>query len=280
MPYLKQKRRVSIIMGIYNCAKTLPEAIDSIISQTYKDWELIMCDDGSTDNSVEIASKYEQEFDNILLLQNEHNCGLPTTLNHCLDYAESEYIARMDGDDISLPERLEKEVLFLDEHPEYAIVSCAMINFDENGDWGIQRKLERPTKRVFLYDSPFCHAPCMMRRYELTSVGNYTVRPDLRRGQDYYLWHKFYCAGYKGYNIQEAYYKMRDDRDAANRRGFDQSLIDRLSRRLTGARIQREVQHNLGFSPLFDIYALRPILTALLPKRLYFLLHKMKLRKQ
>ena len=74
MPYLKQKRRVSIIMGIYNCAKTLPEAIDSIISQTYKDWELIMCDDGSSDETIAIASSYVECYDNVLLLRNGKNC--------------------------------------------------------------------------------------------------------------------------------------------------------------------------------------------------------------
>ena len=129
--------RVSIIMGIYNCAPTLSEAIDSILAQTFTDWQLILCDDGSTDNTYSVAKRYlSQNHEKIILLQNKSNMGLNHTLNYCLEVATGDYIARMDGDDISLPTRLEKEVAFLDAHPEYAIVSTPMIFFDETGEWG------------------------------------------------------------------------------------------------------------------------------------------------
>ena len=119
-----EKFMISIIMGIYNCAETLPEAVESIICQTYENWELIMCDDGSTDGTYKIASEYKEKYpDKIFVLKNEENMGLNYTLNRCLESAKGEYIARMDGADISLPERLEKELVFLNAHPEYAIVS-------------------------------------------------------------------------------------------------------------------------------------------------------------
>jgi len=206
MAYVKKKRKISIIMGIYNCADTLREALDSILAQTYTDWEMIMCDDCSTDNTMEVAQEYVDRYDNFLLIKNKRNSRLAATLNHCLEYAESEYIARMDGDDISIPERFAVQVAFLDAHPEYAFVSCSMINFDGNGEWGVQTKPEKPCIRDFVYTSPFCHAPVMMRRKVLNEVGNYTVKKALRRGQDFYLWHKFYRTGYKGYNIQTPYY--------------------------------------------------------------------------
>ena len=121
-------------MGIYNCAPTLAEAIDSILAQTYENWELILCDDGSADHTYNIADSYRQRYpEKIVLLKNEQNMGLNHTLNHCLDHATGEYIARMDGDDISLPERFEKELNYLLTHPEYAIVSSPMVYFDENG---------------------------------------------------------------------------------------------------------------------------------------------------
>lgn len=105
-------------MGIYNCAPTLSEAIDSIVNQTYDNWELIMCDDGSTDDTYRIAESYRQKYpDKVKLIRNRHNSGLNITLNHCLEYAKGEYIARMDGDDISLPQRFEKEFNFLETHP-------------------------------------------------------------------------------------------------------------------------------------------------------------------
>ena len=111
--------KVSIIMGIYNCAPTLPEAIDSILAQTFSNWQLILCDDGSADSTYAVAKSYQERFpDKIVLLQNERNMGLNHTLNRCLQKADGEYVARMDGDDVSLPTRLEKEATFLDEHPE------------------------------------------------------------------------------------------------------------------------------------------------------------------
>ena len=106
---------VSVIMGIYNCEKTLSDAIDSIINQTYSDWELIMCDDGSTDNTYQIATKYSEKDNRITVIKNDTNSGLAFSLNHCLKYAKGEYVARMDADDISLPNRFEKQVAFLNK---------------------------------------------------------------------------------------------------------------------------------------------------------------------
>ncbi|MFQ9065328.1 MAG: glycosyltransferase family 2 protein [Eubacterium sp.] len=104
---------VSVIMGIYNCADTLAESLDSLLVQTYQNFEIIMCNDGSTDNTFEIAKQYNDKYsDRIVLIENAKNMGLNYTLNHCLEYCKGEYIARMDGDDISLPLRFEKEVSF------------------------------------------------------------------------------------------------------------------------------------------------------------------------
>lgn len=268
MAYYKKKRKVSVIMGIYNCATTLTEAIDSLLSQSFTDWELIMCDDGSTDETLLVASSYVENYDNILLLQNNNNFGLPATLNRCLEFADSEYIARMDGDDISVPSRFQKEVSLLDSHPEFAIVSCEMIHFDSSGEWGLSKYVERPEKMDFLKKSPFCHAGAMMRRTALNSVGNYTVSERLRRGQDYWLWHKFYCAGYKGYNIQEPLYKMRDDQDAQKRRTWGSAV--------NGMKTEIKIFKDLGL-PLYTwIKALRGPLVAMLPAPIYSYLHKRK----
>ena len=102
---------VSVIMGIYNCADTLNEAIDSILNQTFRDWELIMCDDGSQDNTYELAQQYVQRYpEQIVLLKNEKNMGLNHTLNRCLQAASGEYIARMDADDLCSRDRFETEI--------------------------------------------------------------------------------------------------------------------------------------------------------------------------
>ena len=100
-------------MGIYNCASTLQEALDSLYAQTYQDFEIILCEDGSKDNTYEIALENQKQHDNIVLLRNPHNMGLNQTLNNCLAVAKGEYIARMDGDDLCNPTRFEKQVKFL-----------------------------------------------------------------------------------------------------------------------------------------------------------------------
>ena len=105
-------------MGIYNCADTLSEAIDSIINQTYTNWQLILCDDCSTDNTYNVAKSYQEKYpEKIVLVRNEVNSRLAFSLNHCLKYADGEFIARMDGDDISVSNRFEVQLKFLNDHP-------------------------------------------------------------------------------------------------------------------------------------------------------------------
>lgn len=260
------EHKVSIIMGIFNCAKTLPEAIDSILSQTYLNWELILCDDGSSDNTKEIAAAYKNKFpDKIILIENSRNKGLNATLNHCLEYATGIYIARMDGDDISAPDRLERETDFLDKHLEYAIVSCPMFYFNEDGIWGVGKSKEYPSKMDFVIGTPFCHAPCMIRAEALKSVGGYSTGKRTRRAEDYDLWFRMYAAGYKGYNLQKPYYKMRDDMKAYHRRKFRYCMNEAYVR-FRGYKLLK--------LPVWTyLYACRPLLVGLCPKPIYMYLH-------
>lgn len=259
-------------MGIYNCEATLVEALDSLYAQTYKGFKVILCDDGSSDNTYQVASDYASNHENIILLKNRKNLKLAATLNHCLEYADTEYVARMDGDDISLPTRFEKEISFLDEHPEYAIVSTPMIYFDENGDWKHGIAKEYPQKIDFIWGSPFCHAPCMMRTEALRNIGGYTDNKYTIRMEDYYLWYKFYKAGYIGYNIQEQLYKMRDDQAAIERRKIG------VKRRFYGMKTDIEVLKGLGISPIYWFRTLRNIPIMLMPQSIYLFFHKRKIK--
>lgn len=207
-------------MGIYNCASTLVEALDSLYSQTYQDFKIILCEDGSSDNTYQVATDYAARHDNIVLLRNERNLGLNATLNRCLQVVDTQYVARMDGDDISLPARFEQEVRFLDDHPEYALVSAPMIYFDDNGDFRTDTATAEPAPATFVHSSPFCHAPVMVRAEAYRAVGGYTVSKYLLRVEDQHLWFKMYQRGFKGYNLQQPLYKMRDDRNAKGRRTF------------------------------------------------------------
>lgn len=263
-------KSISIIMGIYNCEDTLSQAIDSILKQTYQDWELIMCDDGSIDNTYNIANAYRQQFpDKIKLIQNEYNVGLNRTLNNCLSIAEGKYIARMDGDDTCSPDRFEKEIAVLEKEEDIAIVSTSMDCFDENGIWGTVIHKEYPEKKDFIYKSQFCHAPCMVRKEAFDRVAGYSESKWLLRVEDYHLWMKMYSLGYRGKNIQESLYQMRDDRNAYARRKFRY--------RINEAIVKSMIVKNFNLSKYEYIYALKPIIVGLMPGFVYDRLHKKKL---
>jgi glycosyltransferase EpsE len=263
--------KISVIMGIYNCASTLQEALDSLYAQTYQDFEIILCEDGSKDNTYEIALENQKQHDNIVLLRNPYNMGLNQTLNNCLAVAQGEYIARMDGDDICDSTRFEKQVKFLDKHPEYAIVSSPMIYFDETGEF-FRGKIKEgeANKEYFNYGSPFCHAPSMVRKEAFIAVNGYTIDKRLLRIEDYNLWAKMYEKGYKGYNLGEYLYMMRDDRNASKRRT--------LRARCNGIYAHWLAYRRLDLSfLLFLRYAINVLIRGLMPTFLYdYLRHKIK----
>jgi glycosyltransferase involved in cell wall biosynthesis len=122
---------VSVILPAYNGARFLKHAVDSIVGQTFKDWELILVDDGSTDETAEIMNEYNDP--RIRYLKNEGNKGLVFSLNRAIEASEGSYIARMDADDISQSERLEKQVIFFESHPEIAVYDVRQQFIDDAG---------------------------------------------------------------------------------------------------------------------------------------------------
>lgn len=272
---MKQDKKISIIMGVYNCANTLKESIDSIIVQTYDNWEFIICDDGSKDNTVEILKEYKNQYpEKFKILYNSKNKGLNATLNRCLSHARGEYIARQDGDDISLPERFEEEVAFLEQHRKYAFVSSNMSFFDENGIWGEWKNPERPQREDFLKQSPcFCHAPCMIRREAFLAVDGYTEKDRYLRCEDVNLWYKLYAKGYKGYNIQRPLYMMRDDQNAYKRR----TVKNRINIILTEWDGMKSLHCSLTEYRFFVRKVLKNLIAIVMPERLYKFFHKKRL---
>ena len=262
----KYMARISVLMGIYNCAPTLREAIDSLYSQTFKDFKIILCDDGSTDETYEIAEEYALNYNNVILIRNDQNRGLNYTLNRCLEYADTEYIARMDGDDISLPTRFEKEFKFLEEHKEYAVVSAPMIYFDDNGDFRWGKGNGEIVAKDFVHGSPVCHAPCMARTQVFKEVGGYSVGTKLLRMEDYHLWFKIFAAGYKLYMLNECLYKMRDDHNAIARRNW-------MTRR-NEAYVKHIGYKMIGLPWWYQVYSIIPIIKYCMPHFIYQYFHR------
>lgn len=258
--------RISVIMGIYNCAPTLAEALDSLLAQTYQGFKVIMCDDGSTDNTVEVAQRYVDLYPGkFILIRNDRNLKLAATLNHCLEYVDTEYVARMDGDDLCDPTRFEIQIDFLDKHHQYSHVSTTMKLFDENGFYGQSaRAISEPSKNQFKNGTPYNHAPTMFRRSTLIAVDYYTIDPRVERIEDYYLWFKIHKAGMQGYNLDIPLYWMRNDKNAYARRKF--------SDRRRVFFIKREVLMGLGVKGGWW-YAVRDLAKGFVPK---FIVRKLR----
>jgi glycosyltransferase EpsE len=260
--------KISVIMGIYNCENTVGDAIESILGQTYSNFELIMCDDGSEDRTYEIASNYAKHYQNIILLKNDKNEGLAYTLNKCLRSSKGTLIARQDGDDFSAPERFQRQVDYFLKDTHLAIVSTGTTQFDETGFWGGIMLPAFPSKLDFLSNSPFCHGSAMIKKNSLLAVNGYDTTRSSLRSEDYDLWFRMYAAGYSGINLQEALYFVREDRTALKRRQFRYRLIESRTR-FKGYKMLK--------LPLTGyVFVLRPIFVGLVPEVIYAAIRKKK----
>ena len=176
-------------MSVYNGSRYLQESVESILNQTFTDFEFIIIDDGSTDNTGEILTKYAESDRRIKLFQNEVNLGLTKTLNKGLKLARGKYIARQDADDISLPNRLQLQVDFLDAHPEVGALGSAVEFIDRQGS--VLRQLEVPTdhetlQALLLVNNYLWHSSMMIAAKQIQQIGGYDEK--LVCTQDYDLW--------------------------------------------------------------------------------------------
>jgi cellulose synthase/poly-beta-1,6-N-acetylglucosamine synthase-like glycosyltransferase len=179
---------ISVILPAYNCQDYIREAIESILRQTFDNFELILIDDGSTDDTPLILMQFTDARIQLITQQNQ---GLAATLNHGIGLARGMYIARQDQDDLSLPERFMKQVAFLDAHP-----ACAMVG--TRAEIWEGRKITRrvhshPTdnyrlKFELLFNNPFVHSSVMLRKEALQRVGGYCTDPRRQPPEDYELW--------------------------------------------------------------------------------------------
>lgn len=264
-------KKVSVLMGIYHCADTLEQAVASIQNQTYGNWELILCDDGSKDDTYAVAKRLADEDARIVLIKNDTNLGLNKTLNKCLHLASGEYIARMDGDDLCDASRFEKQVSFLDNNPDIGIVSTPMVFFDETGRWGRSYAIEHPSPEDVVTGSPICHAPVMLRKACMDAVGGYSEDERTLRVEDVDLWIRLYAEGYRCCNLSEPLYWMRNDQNAYARRKY-RYRINSTYVRLKGCR-------RLKLGIRCYLKAFMPMLIGLIPGRIRRLL-KRSIQKQ
>lgn len=257
-------------MGVYNCKNfdLLRASVKSICSQTFTDWELIICDDGSTNNSLEVLHDLEKLDNRIRIITYKRNRGLAYALNRCIEIARGKYIARQDDDDISLPSRLEKEVNFLEDNPNYSLVGCNASIFNDNGKWGIYKCPEKPSKKDFLWNSPFLHPSVMIKKQDLIDSDCYRVSIETSRCEDYDLFMRMYSLGLVGYNLQEVLYCYRIENGQVKHRPM---LL----------RVQESIVRFKGFTKLHILFIgipfiVKPILLGLIPQSLFRFINKAK----
>jgi len=199
--------KVTVLMSVYNGERYLQKAIDSILGQTFNDFEFLIVNDGSTDKTVEILENYNDP--RIKIINNEKNIGLTKSLNKGLKLARGEYIARQDADDISMPERLEKELEFLGKNKNVALVGTDYFLINEKDK--IIDKINcltesKDLKEKLLKGNQFGHGSVMFRRECIDKVGVY--REEFKFAQDFDFLLRI-SEVYDVANISEPLYKWR-----------------------------------------------------------------------
>ena len=252
--------KVSIIMGAFRAVGTMTPAMESILAQTYSDWELWICDDGSGGDTYRELLQWKEKDARIHVLQNEKNRGLAQTLNLCLEQADGRYIMRLDTDDKALPSRMATQVAFLEAHSEYAMVGSALEMFDEDGVWGKRVLPESPDLFDVWKGHVFAHPSMMIRTDAIKEVGGYTVSDKTRRTEDYDLWCKLYAAGYRGYNLREPLTQYYESTKSYGVRKFRYAVDEYHLRRWWAKKMQIPVSRRL--------YVFRPIIAGLVPAAL------------
>ena len=233
---------ISIVMPVYNGAKYLEAAIDSILNQSFKEWELIIINDGSTDNTEALIKNYTDE--RIVYLNNSQNLGLAKSFNIGINAARGTYIARMDADDMSVNDRLEKELGFLKTHPDIDIVGTAVQLIDENGHGS--KIASKPLTHLelkwqSLLSTPFFHPTI------LTTAGVLKANPfdeSLFNSEDYELWSRLlFGKNMKFANLSEPLLLYR-----VSKNSFTQSL--NKEKRIASANYSiKNIEHYLTLTP-------------------------------
>jgi len=219
---------ISVVMSVYNAEKYLQEAIQSILTQTYKDFEFIIINDGSSDKSLEIIEKYRNQDERIVLISRE-NRGLIASLNEGIEKARGKYIARMDADDISLPERFEKQ-LELMEKDTLDICGCHYFLINEKNDF-VSVFLAPIIKSSFYYHMantvPFGHPSVMYRKDFFERHNLFYGKSRYQNAEDYALWLNMWQLGASFGNVNAFLFKYRD---------FSESLSKKNNKKISNDR--------------------------------------------
>lgn len=243
--------KIGVIMSVYNGERYLREAIEGILSQTFADFEFLIVNDGSTDSSLEIIQSYQDE--RIRVINNEINIGLTKSLNKAIREARGEYIARQDADDISLPNRFEEQIKYLEEHPDVALLGTSAYRIDEQGKvLGKIIVLAKPGRSLFK-GNQFNHGSTMFKREAVGRLGGYNEL--LRYSQDYELWLRM-AKYYEVSNLTQVLYKFRFHREnIRSLKGEEAALYHLLAIRLIKNDLDEEILEAIKDKGVLSLYS-------------------------
>lgn len=252
---------VSVIMGVYNAdQKLLTASVNSLLIQSYRNLEIILCDDASTNGTAEWLAAFARDDSRIRILHNEENLHLAATLNRCIAEAHGEFLARQDADDISDPERIAKQVAYLQAHAEVDFVgsNCLLYN-TKDGVIGERVMPAMPMKKDFLFNSPFIHGSLLFRSSCLNVQRCYLVSKWTKRTEDYEMFMRMYSQDLQGANLQEPLYSYHygtQQCHIALHYRFDEMVL-----RFRGFR-------SMGLLPKALPYVIKPVVLGVMPEKL------------
>lgn len=243
-------------MSVYNCEKYLGKSIESILKQTFIDFEFIIIDDCSTDDSYKIIKSYNDE--RIKVIRNKSRRGLTKNLNTAIAIAKGKYIARQDSDDLSLPQRFETQIKFLEENPEVALVGSSVFLIDhEDRVIGVRKAPQKP-RQVLKQFNAFNHGSVIMRKEAVDRLGGYNEL--FKYSQDYELWLRF-SKFYDMANIQTPLYALR-----VHRKDFAKLKEQYLYLKLAKKIHINKIRLDQNIESLISVYGVENIIRYLTPR--------------
>lgn len=239
---MKNSPKVSVIMSVFNGEKYLKEAIESILNQSFGGFEFIIMDDGSADKTPEILNGYAKKDKRVKIITNPGNIGLTKSLNKGIKISKGEYIARMDADDIAMPERFKKQTEFLEKNPDFGVVGCNVIVIDETGDFVKNIVLPSNLKPALEKRNCLAHGSVMFQKSVIERLGSYDEQ--MLYAQDYEMLLRISKTFEVGF-INEFLYKLRVHRNTIfYKKFFSQMYYTALAKSKI---LHEKDEHSLSF---------------------------------
>ncbi|WP_340611309.1 glycosyltransferase [Xenorhabdus bharatensis] len=220
--------KISVIMSVFNGYEFLSEAVESILNQSFYDYEFIIVNDDSTDNTSQVLSEFQKRDSRIKIITNAYNMGLAKSLNMAISLSRGEFIARMDADDYSFPDRLKKQYDFMVEHTDVIVCGTAMSIYEEPGNNKIPPLSHENIISRIAFDCPFYHPTVMIRKETFLKLG-VSYPENYKRAQDYGLWVSLFLLtigkGYRFINLPDVLLKYRVHPEKVRDDDYNEQLL-------------------------------------------------------